>query len=86
MNTFHTMRLFQRVRTEVTEQPTAETLSALCRNDVFRFALSRTGNQTTAEDVAVETFADALRALARFDGRVAVKIWLFGIARRKTAD
>jgi RNA polymerase sigma factor (sigma-70 family) len=80
------MRLFWREREKVEEQPSAETLSVLCRNDIFRYALSRTGDTTMAEDIAVETFADALRALERFDHRLPLKVWLFRIARCKIAD
>src|SRR5579884_660186 len=86
MNPLHTMRLFWREKANVEELPTAETLSVLCRNDIFRYALSRLEDPSAAEDIAVETFADALRALERFDRHLAVKVWLFRIARCKIAD
>ena len=37
-------------------------------------------------DLVQETYARALRALPRFEGRSAVRVWLLGIARRVCAD
>ena len=61
-------------------------LEALCRRDVFRYALRRVGERSDAEDVAQETLIAGLEGRARFRGAIPVRLWLLGIARRKVAD
>src|ERR1035441_7266650 len=54
---------------------------------VYRFCLSQTGNATTAEDVASETFAAALVAYERVRPEEAgLRPWLFRIARNEAID
>jgi RNA polymerase sigma-70 factor (ECF subfamily) len=51
---------------------------------IHRFAVScLSGDAETAEDVVVETLADAARGIARFDPqRSSLSTWVYGIARR----
>mgnify|MGYP001172833240 CR=1 FL=1 len=53
---------------------------------VYRYALSRIGSPSEAEDATAQTFLAALEGFARYrdDGHFAA--WLFSIARRKTMD
>ena len=51
---------------------------------LFRFYRSRVENDATAEDLAAETFAEAVRGLDRFQWRNRpFGAWLFGIARNR---
>jgi RNA polymerase sigma-70 factor (ECF subfamily) len=51
---------------------------------ILRFAISRLGDVGTAEDVVVETMADAVRDLQRFNPRrSSLATWVLGIARRR---
>jgi RNA polymerase sigma-70 factor, ECF subfamily len=54
---------------------------------IYRFCLSQTGNATTAEDVASDTFAAALAAYERVRPEEAgLRPWLFRIARNQAVD
>jgi RNA polymerase sigma-70 factor (ECF subfamily) len=53
---------------------------------LFRFALSRLGNRTAAEDLVQETFLAALRAAKNFTGRSAERTWLVAILKHKILD
>ncbi len=53
---------------------------------LFRYALSRVGNQTVAEDVVQETFLAALRASKDFSGKSAGRTWFVGILKHKIVD
>ena len=46
---------------------------------IYRYAACRVGRDT-AVDVAAETFAQALRSVARFDPDRDARAWLFGVA------
>jgi RNA polymerase sigma-70 factor (ECF subfamily) len=50
---------------------------------VFRFAARRTGDATTAEDVAQATLAQAMRRLETWRGEAALFTWLCTICRRE---
>jgi RNA polymerase sigma-70 factor (ECF subfamily) len=51
---------------------------------VFRFAVTRLGDVGSAEDIVVETMADVVRDIRRFNPqRSSLSAWLFGIARRR---
>jgi RNA polymerase sigma-70 factor (ECF subfamily) len=47
---------------------------------ILRTALLLTGNQSDAEDLAQETFLEALRSRHTFQGRSRVDTWLYAIA------
>ncbi len=66
--------------------PCEDELSALCRSQIFPYALRCLGQAQDAEDVAVETLAAALASLHKFRGQTEPRLWLLGIARRKIAD
>ena len=51
---------------------------------VLRFALVRLADVGAAEDTVVETMADAVRDIRRFDPKCSsLSAWVFGIARRR---
>lgn len=56
------------------------------RRDLLRFAALQLRDETLAEDVVQETFIAALDGMARFDGRAALKTWVFSILKNKIVD
>ncbi len=63
-------------------------LEALFRDyyrDVYHYLRSLTGDDLLSEDLASETFLEALTALAGFRGQSNIRTWLFTIARRRWA-
>lgn len=62
------------------------TLYRLYVGDLYRYVLSRCGDESDAEDLVAETFLAAFRAARSYRGTGPVKAWLVGIARRKAAD
>lgn len=64
-------------------------LAALYRaleRQVYRFVLSRMNDPHEAADILQDVFLEVWRSAGRFEGRSAVKTWVFGIAYRKTID
>ena len=53
---------------------------------LYRFALSRLSNPSSAEDVVQETFVAALKAQKQFSGRSPERTWLIGILKHKIVD
>lgn len=53
---------------------------------LYRYALLRLKDPSTAQDAVQETFLAGIKGLAQFDGRVDVKYWLRGILRNKIVD
>lgn len=54
---------------------------------VYAFAIRRTRNRATAEDITSQVFEHALRTIGRFEWRgVPVAAWLFRIAANALAD
>jgi RNA polymerase sigma-70 factor (ECF subfamily) len=53
---------------------------------LYRYALMRLKNPSTAEDVVQETFLAGVKGIDRFDGRTDIKYWLRGILRNKIVD
>ncbi len=53
---------------------------------LFGYALKRVRDRSTAEDLVQETLLAALRPAQPFEGRSAVRTWLFGILRHKILD
>ena len=63
---------------EVTE---FEEVYRLYFQDVYKYALSLTRDEHTAEEITQETFFKALRSIDQFDGRCKVYVWLCQIAK-----
>ena len=49
--------------------------------DVYKYALSLTGDEHIAEELTQETFFKALRTIDQFDGRCKIYVWLCQIAK-----
>jgi RNA polymerase sigma-70 factor (ECF subfamily) len=52
---------------------------------LYRFALTRVGNEDAAEEIVQETLIRAIRKLATFRGEAALFTWLVTICRREIA-
>ena len=63
-----------------------ESLYRLYFRDVYRYVRGLSRDEHLAEEIAQETFARALGAVDRFDGRGDVRAWLFTIARNVWVD
>lgn len=53
---------------------------------VYRFVVSKMNDPHEAADILHDVFMDVWRSAGKFEGRSAVKTWVFGIAYRKTMD
>lgn len=49
--------------------------------DVYKYALSLTRDEHTAEEITQETFFKALKSIDRFDGKCKLYVWLCQIAK-----
>lgn len=58
-----------------------EEIYRLYFNDVFRFILSMSRNETIAEDITSETFMKAMVSLDKFEGKCDIRVWLCQIAK-----
>lgn len=56
------------------------------RHDMLRFARLQLRDEHLAEDVVQDALAAALTGQREFEGRSAVKTWVFGILRNKIVD
>jgi len=63
----------------------SDSLEAL-RRDMLRFAALQLRDDALAEDVVQEALAAALDGQKSFDGRAALKTWVFAILRNKIVD
>ena len=55
-------------------------------DELYRFALSRVGDDAVAEELVQETFLSGLDGLATFRAEASERTWLFIILRRKIID
>ncbi len=55
-------------------------------NQIFAFAMSRVRNAELASDCVHDTMIEVWRVAKSFEGRSAVKTWLFSISRNKLID
>ena len=53
---------------------------------LFRYAISRVGNSSVAEELVQETFLAALKARHRFEGKSDEETWFVGILKNKIVD
>ncbi|WP_315122398.1 RNA polymerase sigma factor [uncultured Clostridium sp.] len=53
----------------------------LYKEDVYKYLISLTHNETLSEDLLSETFVNAIRSIGNFKGESSIKTWLFSIAR-----
>ena len=58
-----------------------EEVYAVYFDDVYRYLLALSGDESTAEELTSETFFRALGALDRFRGDCSVRVWLCQIAK-----
>lgn len=49
--------------------------------DVYKYALSLTRDEYTAEEITQETFFKAMKSIGQFDGRCKLYVWLCQIAK-----
>jgi RNA polymerase sigma factor (sigma-70 family) len=55
-------------------------------NEVYGFMLKRTENETTAEDITIETFSKAFDKLATYNTEFQFNTWLIAIAKNVHID
>lgn len=59
---------------------------ALYADELYGYAMSKTGKQELAEDMVQDTFLSALNAASAFKGNSSERTWLFTILKNKIAD
>ncbi len=69
-----------------TKQPDAQAWLQLHGDYLYKYAVMRLRDATTAEDVVQETLLAALKAYANFQGRGSERTWLVGILKHKITD
>lgn len=55
-------------------------------NEVYNFMLKRTGNETDAEDICIETFSKAFDKIITYNPEYAFNTWLISIAKNVHID
>jgi len=55
-------------------------------NEVYRFMLKRTENETDSEDITIETFAKAFDKIANYNPEFQFNTWLIAIAKNVHID
>jgi RNA polymerase sigma-70 factor (ECF subfamily) len=55
-------------------------------NEVYGFMLKRTENETTAEDITIETFSKAFDKIATYNSEYQFNTWLISIAKNVHVD
>jgi RNA polymerase sigma-70 factor (ECF subfamily) len=68
------------------DEAAAEQLLRTLGREMFGFARRMLGDAAGAEDALQETLLAMLKGMDRFDGRVPLRAWGFGILRHKIAD
>lgn len=59
---------------------------SLYANDLFKWALHKTNERESAEDLVQETFLAAFKSIENFKSESKVKTWLFSIMNNKIID
>jgi len=65
---------------------TPENWTAAYADELYGYAMHKTGKQELSEDLVQETFLSALNAMSRFKGESSERTWLFAILKFKIAD
>lgn len=68
-------------RREVKNLNDFDEIYRLYTNDVYRYLLKFTGNETQAEELTQETFLHAVEKIHTFRGETSIKAWLIVIAK-----
>ena len=55
-------------------------------NEVYRFMLQRTADESDAEDITIETFAKAFDKIHTYDSQFGFNTWLIAIAKNVHID
>ena len=55
-------------------------------DDLYRWALAKTSDKESSEDLVQETFLAAIKAIEKFEGNSQPKTWLFSILNNKIMD
>lgn len=55
-------------------------------NEVYHFMLKRTGNETDAEDITIETFSKAFDKILKYNPEYAFNTWLIAIGKNVHID
>lgn len=55
-------------------------------NEVYNFMLKRSGNETDAEDICIETFSKAFDKISTYNPEYAFNTWLISIAKNVHID
>ncbi|MBA3682644.1 MAG: sigma-70 family RNA polymerase sigma factor [Bacteroidetes bacterium] len=63
-----------------------ENWSSIYADELFRYAMSKTGKAEVSEDLVQEAFLGALKAMGSFKGKSSERTWLFAILKFKIAD
>lgn len=61
-------------------------LYTMFEQPIYRFIRLKLNDPSEASDILHEVFLELWRNAARYDGRVTVKTWIFGIAYRRAID
>lgn len=68
------------------DEAAAEALMRMLGREMFGFARRMLGDPGAAEDALQETLLAMLKGASKFDGRVPLRAWGFGILRHKITD
>jgi len=55
-------------------------------DELFRYAMSKTGKQELSEDLVQETFLSALTAATNYKGASSERTWIYAILKNKISD
>ena len=62
-------------------------LFKLCYKDIYDYIIRRVGSHSDAEDIAMQVFAQGLKAITSYEDRGhSVKAWLYRIAHNAVVD
>ena len=86
METAHSEDLELATRIAAGDEGAAAELVRAHSGEMFGYARKLVGDATLAEDVLQEALLGILKSIERFDGRVSLRAWSYGILRHKIVD